>query len=73
MRLNEQMSEFMYEKKQSESNFSEEMKKVHEEYCSAIEDLKVKSRLNRDFFYRFNKPKIYSSKMIHSKLLTWNK
>lgn len=50
MRLNEQMSEFMYEKKQSESNFSEEMKKVHEEYCSAIEDLKVKSRLNRDFF-----------------------
>lgn len=41
MRLNEQMSEFMYEKKQSESTFSDEMKKVHEDYCSAIEELKV--------------------------------
>ncbi len=41
IRLNEQIYEFEYEKKQGESHFSEQMKQVHESYCSAIEDLKV--------------------------------
>lgn len=41
IRLNEQMYEFEYEKKQGQSQFSQQMKEVHESYCSAIEELKV--------------------------------
>lgn len=40
MRINEQVTEFLYQKQQGESSHSEEMRDVHEKYCNALEDLK---------------------------------
>lgn len=40
MRINEQIAEFQYQKNQGDSFHSEQMRDVHEKYCSALEDLK---------------------------------
>jgi hypothetical protein len=40
MRINEQIAEFQYQKQQGDSFHSEQMRDVHEKYCSALEDLK---------------------------------
>lgn len=40
MRINEQIAEFMYQKQQGESFHSEQMREIHENYCSALDDLK---------------------------------
>lgn len=40
MRIEEQVSEFMYQKQQGDTFHSEHMQEVHEKYCNALEDLK---------------------------------
>lgn len=40
MRINEQISEFVYQKQQGASFHSEQMRDIHENYCEALEDLK---------------------------------
>lgn len=40
MRISEQIAEFLYQKQQGDSFHSEQMRDVHEKYCSALEDLK---------------------------------
>lgn len=40
MRINEQIEEFQYQKQQGDSFHSDQMKNIHEKYCSALEDLK---------------------------------
>jgi len=40
VRLEEQIAEFIYQKQQGESFHSEQMRDIHENYCSALEDLK---------------------------------
>lgn len=41
MRIAEQVAEFQYQKQQGESSHSEQMHDIHENYCSALEELKV--------------------------------
>lgn len=43
MRINEQIEEFQYQKQQGDSFHSEQMKSVHEKYCSALDDLKTQN------------------------------
>lgn len=40
LRINEQVAEFRYQKEQGDSFHSEQMRDVHEKYCSALDDLK---------------------------------
>ena len=40
MRIEEQVSEFQYQKQQGDTFHSEHMHEVHEKYCKALEDLK---------------------------------
>lgn len=40
LRINEQVAEFLYQKQQGETFHSEQMREIHENYCSALDDLK---------------------------------
>ena len=42
LRVAEQVAEFLYQKKQGDNFHSEQIREIHEGYCKAIEDLKVK-------------------------------
>lgn len=42
-RINEQIAEFNYQKQQGETFHSEQMRDIHENYCAALDDLKLQN------------------------------